>query len=96
MWFIAVEVEQETSAPRLQKNSWIRPCNANNTEKYNNISNFPPSQSIITLLNNKLVNSSSALTIIYGLFFVFVFCLFVSEKDFSLSLKVLNFIYFKR
>lgn len=29
-------------------------------------------------------------------FFVFVFCLFVFEKDFSLSLKVLNFIYFKR
>ena len=26
MWFIGVEVEQETSAPPLKKNSWIRPC----------------------------------------------------------------------
>ena len=25
MWFIGVEVEQETSAPRPKKNSWIRP-----------------------------------------------------------------------
>ena len=26
MWFIGVEVEQETSAPPPKKNSWIRPC----------------------------------------------------------------------
>ena len=26
MWFIGVEVEQETSAPLLKK-TWIRPCN---------------------------------------------------------------------
>ena len=26
MWFIAVEVEQETSAPPPSKKSWIRPC----------------------------------------------------------------------
>ena len=26
MWFIGVEVEQETSAPSLKKKSWIRPC----------------------------------------------------------------------
>ena len=27
MWFIGVEVEQETSAPpHKKKNSWIRPC----------------------------------------------------------------------
>ena len=26
MWFIGVEVEQETSAPAPKKNSWIRPC----------------------------------------------------------------------
>ena len=27
MWFIGVEVEQETSAPPPKKKSWIRPCN---------------------------------------------------------------------
>ena len=27
MWFIGVEVEQETSAPPPQKKSWIRPWN---------------------------------------------------------------------
>ena len=26
MWFIGVEVEQETSAPPPKKKSWIRPC----------------------------------------------------------------------
>ena len=26
MWFIGVEVEQETSAPPLKKKSWIRLC----------------------------------------------------------------------
>ena len=26
MWFIGVEVEQETSAPPPEKKSWIRPC----------------------------------------------------------------------
>ena len=26
MWFIVVEVEQETSAPPLKKNPLIRPC----------------------------------------------------------------------
>ena len=26
MWFIGVEVEQETGAPPPKKNSWIRPC----------------------------------------------------------------------
>ena len=26
MWFIGAEVEQETSAPRPKKKSWIRPC----------------------------------------------------------------------
>ena len=26
MWFIGVEVEQETSAPPRKKKSWIRPC----------------------------------------------------------------------
>ena len=26
MWFIGVEVEQETSAPPPLKKSWIRPC----------------------------------------------------------------------
>ena len=26
MWFIDVEVEQETSAPPPKKKSWIRPC----------------------------------------------------------------------
>ena len=26
MWFIGVEVEQETSAPSPKKKSWIRPC----------------------------------------------------------------------
>ena len=27
MWFIGVEVEQETSAPPPKKKSWIRSCN---------------------------------------------------------------------
>ena len=27
MWFIGVEEEQETSALRPKKKSWIRPCN---------------------------------------------------------------------
>ena len=27
MWFIGVEVEQETSAPPPKKKSWIRPWN---------------------------------------------------------------------
>ena len=26
MWFIGLEVEQETSAPPAKKKSWIRPC----------------------------------------------------------------------
>ena len=26
MWFLGVEVEQETSAPPPKKKSWIRPC----------------------------------------------------------------------
>ena len=26
MWFIGVEVEQETSAPPPEKKSWISPC----------------------------------------------------------------------
>ena len=26
MWFIGVEVEQETSVPAPKKKSWIRPC----------------------------------------------------------------------
>ena len=26
MWFIGVELEQETSAPPPKKKSWIRPC----------------------------------------------------------------------
>ena len=26
MWFIGVDVEQETSAPPPKKKSWIRPC----------------------------------------------------------------------
>ena len=26
MWFIGVEVEQETSAPPPKKKTWIRPC----------------------------------------------------------------------
>ena len=26
MWFIGVEVKQETSAPPRKKKSWIRPC----------------------------------------------------------------------
>ena len=26
MWFIGVEVDQETSAPPPKKKSWIRPC----------------------------------------------------------------------
>ena len=26
MWFIGVEVEQETSAPPPTKKSWVRPC----------------------------------------------------------------------
>ena len=26
LWFIGVEVEQETSAPPRKKKSWIRPC----------------------------------------------------------------------
>ena len=26
MWFVGVEVEQETSAPPPKKKSWIRPC----------------------------------------------------------------------
>ena len=31
MWFIGVEVEQETSVPPPKKKSWIRPCNSNST-----------------------------------------------------------------
>ena len=26
MWFIGVDVEQETSAPPPKKKSWVRPC----------------------------------------------------------------------
>ena len=26
MWFVGVEVEEETSAPPPKKKSWIRPC----------------------------------------------------------------------
>ena len=29
MWFIGVEVEQETSAPPPKKKSWIRPFSVN-------------------------------------------------------------------
>ena len=32
MWFIGVEVEQETSAPPSKKKSWIRPCIAKSNE----------------------------------------------------------------
>ena len=30
MWFIGVEMEQETSAPPPEKKSWIRPCDCTN------------------------------------------------------------------
>ena len=34
MWFIGVEVEQETSAPPPEKKSWIRPCCVEVTRVY--------------------------------------------------------------
>ena len=35
MWFIGVEVEQETSAPPRKKNPWIRPWSLNYCGVYN-------------------------------------------------------------
>ena len=44
MWFIGVKVEEETSAPRPKKKTWIRPCgcphNINHSEKANSKLNF--------------------------------------------------------
>ena len=42
MWFIGVEVEQETSAPPPKKKSWIRPCH---TKVHFSLRNFELSQS---------------------------------------------------
>ena len=37
MWFIGVEVEQETSAPPPKKKSWIRPRRLMNNVKRQNV-----------------------------------------------------------